>query len=144
MVWSALPRLTIAAALQQQRVGAGAAVDRGFIAVVVTVSLPPPAAMTSAPPPPSMVSLPEPVVIVLTDDEPVTTSAAVSDAGVQVLEIRDADAVAGGLVRAGGDREVDRGDAAGGGKDQRIGSDIAVDRDFSAVVGYDVVAATGD
>ena len=46
----------------------------------------------------------------------------------QVLEIRDADAVAGGLVDAGGDREVDRRNAAERRQRQRVAAVTAVDR----------------
>ena len=57
--------------------------------------------MTSAPPPPSIVSLPEPVVIVLAAAEPVTRQRGRERGGIEVFEIADADAVAGGLVGAG-------------------------------------------
>ena len=72
--------------------------------------------ITSAPPPPSMVSLPEPVLIVFAADDAVTVSADRHDRRVEVLEIRDADAVAGRLVGAGGHREIDGGDSAGRGR----------------------------
>ena len=61
--------------------------------------------MTSAPPPPSTMSLPEPVVMLLAALEPVTVSAVDQRTGIQVLEIRDQNRVAGGLVGARRDRE---------------------------------------
>ena len=128
--------------LQQQRVGSGAAVQRGFSAVVGDR------------------------IIAAAGGDDIRSAATVDGiaaragrdrigenrtrddqrcrerAGIQVLEIRHADTVAGGLIRAGGDGEVDRSQGRSGGNDQRIGSDIAIDRDFSAVVGYDVIAGT--
>jgi len=76
LVWSRLPRLTVVTRAQQQRIGAGAAVDRHFGIVGRTpCRCPAPALRISAPPPPSIVSLPAPVVITFALDEPVTASA---------------------------------------------------------------------
>ncbi len=63
--------------------------------------------------------------------------------GVQILEIGDADAVAGGLVRARRHGEIDRAQGRAGRDDQRVGAGIAVDRDFGAVIQNRVVAGTG-
>ena len=61
---------------EQQRVGAGAAVDRDFGAVIGHGVVADAGGDRSAPPPPSIVSLPEPVVMVLAAEEPVIDSAA--------------------------------------------------------------------
>ena len=67
------------------------------------------------------------------------------DRGVQVLEVRDLDIVARGLIDAGGDGEIDGGETAGGRDDQRVDAAAAVNRDFRAVVRDRVVArARGD
>ncbi len=61
----------------------------------------------------------------------------------QVLEIRHADAVAGGLVDAGGDREVDRRNAAERRNRKRVVAVTAVDRDLGAAIDDRIVPATG-
>ena len=90
-----------------------------------------------------MVSLPVPVVMVLAKTEPVTDSADAHGAGIEILEIRDVDGIARGLIDIGRDREIDRSGAAGGGEDQRIGTGAAVDRGFRATIGHRVVAGSG-
>src|SRR6185295_1046308 len=63
--------------------------------------------------------------------------------GVEILEVRDADGIAGCLVHAGGNSEVDRGDTGAGVQDQGVGARAAVDRRLGAVVDNRVVAAGG-
>ena len=75
--------------------------------------------------------------------EPVTVNAVVRTSASRFSKLSDRNAVADGLVRTRGDREVDRGDAARGRQHQRVGSAAAVDRGFRAVIGDRVVAAAG-
>ena len=64
-------------------------------------------------------------------------------ARVEILEARHIDGVADGLVGAGRDGEIDRGDAAGGRQHQRIRAGAAVDRRFGAMIDDGVVAGAG-
>ena len=65
------------------------------------------------------------------------------DRRVHILEIRDDNGIAAGLVHAFGRSEIDRRDAAARGHDERIVARTAADRGFIAVIGDDVVAAGG-
>ena len=62
------------------------------------------------------------------------------DAGVQILEIGNADRITGCLIRSGDDREVHSGDASRRCQRQRIRASAAIDGGFCAVVGNGIVA----
>ena len=66
-------------------------------------------------------------------------------AGVEVFEVGDVDGIAGGLIVARDDAEVDGCDRGTGGQDQQIRTGAAVDRGFGAANRYGIVArARGD
>ena len=99
--------------------------------------------MTSAPPPPSIVSLPEPVVIVLADDEPVTVNAELIAEASRLSKLATLTVSPVVWSDSGADGEIDRGDTAARGQNQRIGARAAVDRGLRAAIGDAVVAAAG-
>ena len=66
----------------------------------------------------------------LAEDEPTIGNGRGQDAGIDTFEVENVDGVAGGLVRAGGHRKIDRGNAACRRKGQRVGAGAAVDRRF--------------
>ena len=92
---------------QHQRVGAGAAVDRDFGAVIRhgVVAAAGVDDVGAAAAVDGVVA--GTGVIVLAAEEPVTVSAVVIDRRVEVLEIGDAGGIAGGLVGARSNREID-------------------------------------
>ena len=107
------------------------------------MSLPAPALMMSAPPALSIVSLPAPVVMTLALARARNRQIRRDGAGVEILEIGDIDAVAGGLVVAGKDAEIDRGDAGPRPEDHRIGSGAAVGRRLGPADRNGIVASAG-
>ena len=65
------------------------------------------------------------------------------DRPVDVLEIRDCDSVARGLVGSCGDRKIDRRDASAGSQNQGVARRATIDRGLSAMIGHCVSAASG-
>ena len=133
----------MAAAAIGQRVGAGAAVDRGFACrgrygVVAAAGIDHVGAAAAV----------DRVVAGARRDgvgreEPVTDNAGAERAGIDVLEVGGADAVAGGLIDPGRNGEIDRRDAAAAAMTSSIGSGAAIDRGFGAAIGDGVIAAAG-
>ena len=129
--------------LHHQRVGAGAAIDRRFRAVIGNSVV----ASTGRDVVGAAVAVDN--VVARSGRDVVSAGRAGKGdggreaAGVEIFKVRYRHRIADGLIRAGGDAEIDGSDSAARGQNERIGARAAIDRHFRAAIGDDVVASAG-